>query len=133
MTASSEEQVQYLINELNRQPDMDYQTFVTGMLGTHWDAQAQTNVLTYVHANRIIPQLPNSSRALFQDHFRRFYRLEGVLAKMATIQNTLDVLDLLPMPSEPDEPTDYALMEVVLARIAGKPIIGFSSKLEYSN
>ena len=120
MEASTEEQAQYLANQLNQRPEMDYNTFVTGILGTHWDPKVQSNVLTYVHVNRIMAKLQNSVRARFQEFFRRFYRMEGVLQKMSIISNTLDVLDMSPMPTEPDTPADYAYMEIIMARIAGK-------------
>ena len=122
MTASTEEQAQYLATQLNQRPEMDYNTFVTGILGTHWDPKVHSNVLTYVHINRINPKLDNSVRDKFQDFFRRFYRMEGVLPKMAIISNTLDVLDMQPMPTEPESPADYAFMEVIMARISGKKI-----------
>ena len=124
--AATEDQVNYLVGELNRNPDISYERFITGLLGTHWEPARNQIVLNYVHGNRIIPKLNNSIRARFEEYFRRFYQMEGILAKMSLIENTLDALDMIPMQREPDNQCQYVFMEIIMARLVGK-YLNFSS------
>ena len=118
--AATLEQVEYLVNALSSEPDMTYETFLDGMLATHWEPARNMIVLNYVHANRILPKLDNSIRDRFQEYYNRFYSLDKVLTKMATIERTLDSLDMIPMEREPNDQCDYSFFEIVLARLAGK-------------
>ena len=117
MKSATNEQAQFLANVLNRDTAISYENFVNIVLGTHWDPTHEVLALNYVHVNRVIPLLENSLRDKIRDYFQRFYNLDGVLTKMAVIETTLDTLDVEPMRLEPQDFTQYAFMEYVLARI----------------
>lgn len=107
MKSATKDQVQFLATMFNRDTALSYDDFVSLLLGTHWDPSNQTLVLNYVHVNRVIPLTENSKRDQIRDYFQRFYNLEGVLSKMAIIENTLDALDLEPLNEEPSDFGNY--------------------------
>ena len=117
MKSATDNQVRYLASIFNRDTALSYEDFVTLLLGTHWDAADETLRLNYVHVNRVIPLTENSKRDNIISFFQRFYNLEGVLSKMAVIENTLDMLDVEPMREEPMDFQKYAFLEWALARI----------------
>ena len=119
MDSATASQQDYLVSLINRKPDMDYNHFLSMMLGTHWDSAGQRIRLNYVHANKILPNLDNSIRDYFHECYNRFYKLDGVLSKMSIIESTLANLDVEPVQNEPNF-LDYAFLELVLARISGK-------------
>lgn len=117
MKSATDSQVRYLASLFNRDTALSYEDFVTLLLGTHWDAADETLRLNYVHVNRVIPLTDESKRDEIRSFFQRFYNLEGVLSKMALIENTLDMLDVEPMREEPVDYQKYAFLEWALARI----------------